>query len=68
MLGLGCPQMQGYYFYRPCPAEDLLGVLTQCTAPRGESGDEGLMPADLGALADATGKNLNLPRDLATLV
>ncbi len=54
LLSAGCPQMQGYYFARPCLAEDLGEILTRCD-----------MPAALCALAGATGESLRPLHDLA---
>ena len=54
LLSAGCPQMQGYYFARPCLAEDLGEILTMCD-----------MPAALCALASATGDSRHVPHDLA---
>ena len=68
LLGLGCPQMQGYYFARPCPAEQLLELLTRSATPKPDSIDAGCMPADLCALAGATGESCSMRGNPAALV
>ena len=54
LLSARCPQMQGYYFARPCLAEDLGEILSM-----------NHMPEDLCALAGATGENRHAQHDLA---
>ena len=68
LLGLGCPQMQGYYFARPCPAEQLLELLTRSATPKPDSIDAGCMPADLCALAGATGESCSMRGNPAAMV
>ena len=68
LLGLGCPQMQGYYFARPCPADQLQELLARAAHPAQDSMDADCMPADLCALASAAGESCSMQGNPAALV